>query len=231
MIHARLDYVFEFLEDLERNNTRAWMHTRVNERRFDVVQRTMRQWISMLLLDMQDIEDTRGLKAKDFQYRVWRDTRFSDDKTPCKTYLSFFIRTGGRRNENRAGYYLQIGPHGQSFIGGGVYRPDAERIARIRRAIVQDGEELNRIISQAAFKKMFGGMEPMKLKTMPRDYRTFSGAPSIAELLRHTSWVATRDLADAEVLSEHFDADIHRTFVILKPFNDWLSGALSSSEH
>jgi uncharacterized protein (TIGR02453 family) len=227
MMHAKLDYVFEFLEDLSRHNTREWMHTRVNERRFDVVQRTMLQWVAMLLLDMQDIEDTHGVRPKDCMYRVWRDTRFSDDKTPCKTYLSFLIRSGGRRNDNRAAYYLQIGPGGQSFIAGGVYMPDSERLKRIRTAIVEDGLTLHRIVQASAFRKLFGGLEKMQLKTMPRDFRKTDYSPEVRELLRCTSWVATRELSDGEVLASEFDADIIRTFAVLKPLNTWLNVAMS----
>ncbi len=225
-MHAKLDYVFEFLEDLQRNNTRAWMHTRANERRFDVVQRTMLQWVSMLLLDMQDIEDTRGLKPKDCMYRIWRDTRFSADKTPCKTYLSFLIRRGGRRNESRAAYYLQIGPDGQSFIAGGVYRPDSVQLKRIRTTIMRDGDALANITSAKVFRKLFGGLESLKLKTMPRDFKGEGVSASLRELLRHTSWIATRNLTDAEVLGKNFDATVIATFRVLKPFNDWLNFAL-----
>jgi uncharacterized protein (TIGR02453 family) len=225
-MHAKLDYVFEFLEDLQRNNTREWMHTRVNERRFDVVQRTMLQWVSMLLLDMQDIEDTRGLKPKDCMYRIWRDTRFSSDKTPCKTYLSFIIRRGGRRNENRSAYYLQIGPGGQSFIAGGVYRPDSAHLKSIRTAIVRDGRALEGILSAKNFVQQFGGLEPLKLKTMPRGFTGDGMSAPIRELLRHTSWIATRDLTDAEVLSKNFDATVIASFRVLKPLNDWFNFAL-----
>ena len=224
---AKLDYVFEFLNDLKPNNTRAWMHRRVNERRYFVVQQTMRQWISMLLLDIQDIEDTHGLRAKDCMYRIWRDTRFSADKTPCKTYLSFLIRTGGRKNENRAAYYLQIGPGGQSFIAGGVYRPDSPRLKRIRHAITVNGAHLQSIVAAKPFVKMFGGLEALKLKTMPRDFKGVGLSGDVRELLRHTSWIATRELSDTEVLSKKFDTESHRTFAILKPLNSWLNFALS----
>jgi uncharacterized protein (TIGR02453 family) len=226
-MHAKLDYVFEFLEDLSRHNTREWMHTRVNERRFDVVQRTLRQWIAMLMLDMQDIEDTHGLKPKESMYRIWRDTRFSDNKTPCKTYLSFLIRKGGRRNEDRAAYYVQIGPNGQSFIGGGVYMPDSPRLRKIREAIVRDGEMLRRIVTERSFIKMFGGLEPLKLKTRPRDFRTEEISDEVRELLRYTSFVATLEVPDAEVLSRGFDARVLEVFTVLKPLNTWLSDALA----
>ncbi len=226
-MHARLDYVFEFLEDLSRNNTRSWMHTRANERRFDVVQRTMRQWIAMLLLDMQDIEDTHGLRPKDCQYRIWRDTRFSANKTPCKTYMSFLIRTGGRRNDARAGYYVQIGPKGQSFVGGGVWAPEPDQLKKIRAAIFKRGEGLSMVLKSAAFRKTFGELEPMRLKTMPRDYRTADVQPDIRELLRYTSWVAGAELPDKDVLSADFDAKLVGLFRTLKPLNDWLNSAVS----
>ncbi len=227
-MHAKLDYVFEFLEDLSRNNSRAWIHERVNERRFEVVQKTMLQWVSMLLLDMQDIEDTRNVRAKDCMYRIWRDTRFGSDKTPCKTYLSFIIRAGGRRNEQRAAYYVQIGPNGQSFIGGGVYRPDAVSMHKIRTSLLEHGDNLHRILSSREFTKMFSSLERITLKTRPRGFRIDDVSPEVRDLLRHTSWIATRHLTDAEVLSKKFDTEILKTFRTLQPLNGWLNHALAS---
>jgi uncharacterized protein (TIGR02453 family) len=223
---SHLDFVLDFLKDLERNNTRIWMHQRAVKRRYDVVKRVFEKFISLLLLDMSDIESTRGLKAKDCIFRIWRDTRFSKDKTPCKTWLSAVIRSGGRNNDARAAYYIHIQPGGRSFIGGGIYMPDAPKLKLIRQAIIRDGKHLARIAAGKSFRKTFGDLEPLRLKTMPRDFRSVVLDEASREMIRHTSWIASRELTDKEVVHPHFYKTIVDTFATLAPMNHWLNSAL-----
>lgn len=225
-MESKLEYIFDFLADLKRNNTREWIHQRANERRYDIVQRTMEQWVSFLLMDMDDIEDTHGLKAKQCLFRIWRDTRFSKDKTPCKTYVSAAICKGGRKNPDRGVYYIQISPDNESFVGGGIYMPDGDRLKKIRKAIMTDGDALSKILKSPGFKKMFGGLESLKLKTLPRDYKNMDLAPVQRELVPYTSFVVTRKLPDRLVLSKRFDVELVKMFRVLRPLNEWLNRAL-----
>jgi len=226
-MESKLEYIFDFLSDLKRNNTREWIHRRENERRYDIVQRTMEQWVSFLLMDMDDIEDTHGLKAKQCLFRIWRDTRFSKDKTPCKTYVSAAICKGGRKNPDRAVYYIQISPGGESFVAGGIYMPDSDHLKKIRTAIMKDGERLKRILKEPKLKKTFGTLSLLKLKTLPRDYKNADLTPTQRELLPYTSFIVEQKLSDKLVLSKNFDAELVEMFRIIKPFNDWLNQALT----
>jgi uncharacterized protein (TIGR02453 family) len=225
-MESKLEYIFDFLKDLKRNNTREWIHQRANERRYDIVQRTMEQWVGFLLMDMDDVEDTHGLKAKQCLFRIWRDTRFSKDKTPCKTYVSAAICKGGRKNQDRGVYYIQLSPGGKSFVGGGVYMPDAERLRKIRKAIMRDGATLAGILKNKKFHTMLGGLEPLKLKTMPRDYKKVALSLVQRELLPYTSFIVGKELSDKEVLAKDFDTHLVKIFRTLKPLNDWLNNAL-----
>lgn len=226
-MESKLEYIFDFLADLKRNNTREWIHQRANERRYDIVQRTMDQWVSFLLMDMDDIEDTHGLKAKECLFRIWRDTRFSKDKTPCKTYVSAAICKGGRKNPDRGVYYIQISPDNESFVGGGLYMPDSDRLKKVRKAIMADGETLMRILKKPEFKKVFGNLSPYKLKTLPRDYKNVQLTPIQRELLPYTSFVIGKKLPDKLVLSKDFDTQLVEMFRLMKPLNDWLNQALT----
>lgn len=223
---SHLDYVLDFLRDLARNNTRAWMHTRANAKRYEIVKRTWEKFISLMAIDLSDFEDTRGLKPKDMIYRIWRDTRFSKDKTPCKTYLSAIICKGGRKNPNRAVYYIHLQPGGKSFIGGGVHMPDSPQLKKIRKELTYTGGELAKILKEPKFKRMFGAMEEVRLKTMPRDYRKADVAPVVRELLPYTSFVVGHNLSDKEILAKDIETKIMKIFTVLRPFNDWFNTAL-----
>lgn len=227
-MQLRLDYIFDFLKDLKRNNTRAWMHLRATEKRFEIVRRTFDQLILLVMVEMGDYEDMRGIKPRACQYRIWRDARFSTNKAPCKTYLSALIRAGGRRNENRAAYYLQLEPGGTSFIGGGVWMPDADRLRHIRAAIARDGAGLAKVLANPKFKKTFGALELLRLKTMPRDYRKAKLPAAAMALLPYTSFVVGREVSDYQVLHDHFDQTISQYFQTLRPFNEWLNRALGN---
>lgn len=226
-MESKLEYIFDFLSDLKRNNTRVWIHQRANERRYDIVQRTMEQWVSFLLMDMDDIEDTHGLKAKECLFRIWRDTRFSKDKRPCKTYVSAAICKGGRKNPDRGVYYIQISPDEESFVGGGLYMPDSDHLKKIRRAVMSDGDALFKILNTPVFKKMFGELEPLKLKTLPRDYKNATLTPIQRNLLPYTSFIVGKKLSDKLVLSKHFDIELVKVFRVMKPLNDWINQALT----
>lgn len=226
-MESKLEYIFDFLRDLKRNNTREWIHQRANERRYDIVQRTMEQWVSFLLMDMDDIEDTHGLKPKQCLFRIWRDTRFSKDKTPCKTYVSAAICKGGRKNPDRGVYYVQLSPGNESFVAGGIYMPDADRLKKIRKAIMENGDSLLRILKEPKLKKTFGDLSDLKLKTLPRDYKKADLTPTQHQLLPYTSLIVEKNLPDKLVLSKDFDAELVKMFRIMKPLNDWLNHALA----
>jgi len=152
-------------------------------------------------------------------YRIYRDVRFSKDKTPYKTNFSMYV--GRLQPLNRGGYYLQIEP-GNSFIGGGFWGPEKEDLLRIRQEIALD-DELLQIISEPNFKAYFGDMEGETLKTAPKG---FDKEHERIDLLRKKQFLFRKSFSDEEVLAPDFATKAAEGFLKLLPFFEYMSDVL-----
>ena len=160
--------------------------------------------------------------AKKAVFRIYRDTRFSKDKTPYKINIGAHLNAFANKLHDRAGYYIHIEP-GNCFLAGGAYLPPGSWIKAIRKEIDYDAASLRKIIASASFKKYFGAIEGEQLKTSPRDYP--KDHPEI-DLLKYKSFLAVHKLKDAQVLAADFDQHCVKVFKSLKPFTDYLNRAL-----
>ncbi|MCM1483708.1 MAG: DUF2461 domain-containing protein [Muribaculaceae bacterium] len=211
--------LYSFLRELKENNNRPWFaahRARFDELRalwmadLDVMIAHMGQWDSRL----------RGLTARDCAYRIYRDTRFSPDKTPYKTYFSASVSATGR-NSAYAGYYLQMGlpSYIDSGLYGGIWQPAPEVLRKLRHAMVDNIEEFEAIINAPDMVKYFPGWCGEKLRTAPKGWNR--NHPQI-ELLR------LKDIGKFHPCSEKFFTDpkwperAAELFSILKPLNDFL---------
>ena len=127
-----MDEILNFLKDLEANNTREWFDQ--NKDRYD---KTRRQFLAVAEILIHEIrkfdEEIPLLNPKDCVFRIFRDVRFSKDKSPFKSNYGCFIARGGKKS-GFAGYYLHIQP-GECFISGGIYMPSPEHLQAIRQEI------------------------------------------------------------------------------------------------
>lgn len=219
-MEPQLDTMLKFLRQLARNNNVEWFHAHRAE--YDTARAAFELFVEELILKFNRYEDLGGVQPRDCMFRINRDVRFSADKSPYKIAMAAVLARGGR-NSPRAGYYVHLEP-GKSVMGGGIYMPDAARLTKIRRAIDADPEPLRRILKNAAFKKMFGGLDDYDmLKTAPKG---FPADHSALDLLKHKHFTTTLGLTDQEVVAQDFSARVVKTFRALKPFNDWLNQAL-----
>jgi uncharacterized protein (TIGR02453 family) len=161
---------FDFLKDLKKNNEREWFLE--NKPRYLEAKQNFEGFAGNLLGGIIKFEPImKGLEVSSCVYRINRDIRFSNDKSPYKTHLGAFMVRGGRQNGDRyAGYYFHIEPGNNSMIAGGAYMPPADRLAVIREKIDEDGDKLVRILKNKDFAGMFGEIEGEKLKTAPKGY-------------------------------------------------------------
>ena len=163
-------------------------------------------------------------------FRIYRDIRFSADKSPYKTHAScwFYHRDGsqsvGREAEGSgAGFYFQIAP-GQSFVGGGVWMPPKEALGKIRDAIAERPRAFENIATDRRLKRRFGGLDDeAKLKRVPRGYLPDHPA---AEWLRFQSFVAGRRLTDAQAVNGRLVQLLEADFRLMVPLVRWLNGTL-----
>ena len=154
--------------------------------------------------------------------RIYRDTRFSKDKTPYKTSLGAHLVAQAEKPHDRAGYYIHVAP-GNTFLAGGAHLPPSPWLRAIRQEIDRDGKEFRKILDNANFKKYFGEMEGDKLKTKPKDYP--QDHPFV-ELLKYKSFLAVHKVSDEDVVAENFMKYSVQVFKALKPFDDFLNKSL-----
>ncbi len=212
----------KFLRDLKKHNNRGWFGA--NKTRYEDVKKEFDAFVNSLIREIAKFDKSvANLEVKDCVFRIYRDVRFSKDKSPYKTHFGAHIVPGGKKAElSRAGYYIHISP-GECFLAGGAHTPPSEWISAIRKEIHYNGNEMKKIISGKDFKKYFGTISGEKLSSVPRGYEKTH--PDI-ELLKHKSFLAVHDLNEKQVQSKDFLSHCTKVFKAMKPFDKFLNQSL-----
>ena len=206
----------EFLKQLKENNDRDWFAT--NKKAFETEQKLAKTFFTSVGEQLGKIDSIERIQI----FRIYRDVRFSKDKSPYKNHFSVgFTRT---KPMLRGGYYLHIEPGG-SFVGGGFWEPNAADLHRIRKEFEMDDEEIRTIITDATFKKFFGELKGEELKTAPKG---FDKTHPAIDLIRKKQFLLTRSFSDKEVLAPNFQEEVLATFQAMRPFFDYMSEVLST---
>ena len=211
--------LFNFLNDLRENNNRPWF----NEHKplYEEQLANFKSFANTLKHKMEAQDEIEGMKL----YRIYRDVRFSKDKSPYKSSFSgSFKRATALR---RGGYYFHIEP-GKTMIAGGFWGPNAEDLKRIRQEIAADDQSLRKILNSKSFKTHFGQLEGDKVKTAPKGYK--KDHPAI-DLLRHKQFLLYRYFSDEVVLSDGFVNEAATTFKAMLPFHNYMSEVLTTDEN
>ncbi len=208
---VNLKPTFDFLKALKRNNNRTWFQDHRAE--YEEASRAFEAFVGALIDELRPTEGLRGLTPKDCIFRIYRDIRFSKDKTPYKIHMGAYIAPGGRK-AMQIGYYVHVSP-GDSMIAGGLHEPDPKRLDRFRQAIVRDAGSFKKIVEAKAFREYFGEVEGEKLKSAPRGYSR--DHPEI-ELLRLKQVTVYHRFSDREMLESDIVRQTIKGFKRMKPF-------------
>ena len=212
----------QFLKELKSNNNRDWFMA--NKPRYEDARKEFEVFIDALIEQISIFDPSIGHHTgKDCIFRIYRDVRFSKDKSPYKTHMGAHITSAAKKSEihSRAGYYVHIGP-GESMLAGGAYLPQGPWIKAIRQEISYHADELRGIINGKKFKEYFGEIEGEKLKKAPKGFEP--DHPEI-ELLKYKSFLASSKVSDAKVTSKDFLAHSADVFKALFPFDQFLNRA------
>ena len=210
---------FDFLRLLRMNNNRDWFQN--NRKSYVAAKENFEIFIQNIINELTNIEPImKGLEAKTCVFRINRDIRFSNDKSPYKTNFGAFIVRGGKKNGDKyAGYYIHIEPS-KSFIAGGAYSPPAPWLSAIREKIDYEPDEFIKVISNKDFVSTFGSIAGEKLKKAPKGYP--SDHPHV-ELLKFKSYHVMHEVKDSIVLSDKYFDNVLKVLKTMKPFNDFLN--------
>jgi uncharacterized protein (TIGR02453 family) len=216
VIHASS---FQFLKELKDNNNREWFAE--HKERYQGELQKVESFTEALLRRMKQHDQIDTMSGKKALHRIYRDIRFSSDKTPYKTNWSGgFRRMGAQR---RGGYYFSFQPGGESIIAGGFWGPVPRDLKLIRDEFAFDDNPIRAILASRDIKTFFGGISGETLKTVPRGYEPNHPA---ADLVRHKQFILQRKFTDKEVLSKNFIDLAELTMRAFRPFFDYMSHAL-----
>ena len=223
------DATLRFLKALKRNNRREWFEAHRDE---------YEQHVKVPMLELIEQLDVRlalfcpeivGDRRRSM-FRIYRDIRFSNDKSPYKTNAACWLyhRDGSRAvgreaTGGGAGFYFQVAP-GESFSGGGMWMPPRQALASIRERIAEDPGAFARLVGGKAVAKRFGGMdEDAMLKRTPRGYAPDHPA---ARWLRFQSFTLGRAITDRQVVSGTLVNELEKDFRGMVPLVRWINGTL-----
>jgi uncharacterized protein (TIGR02453 family) len=208
--------VFQFLRSLKKNNDREWFLA--HKEAYAAAHEHMIAFADGLLLQMNQHDLIETPSGKKSLHRIYRDVRFSKEKTPYKTNWSGSFRRATKRL--RGGYYFHIEP-GNSFVAGGFFNPNAEDLLRIRQDIDLAAGEFRKALKKCS--KSFPELRGEQLKTAPAG---FSKEHEAIDLLRYKQFVLKHTFSDEEVLDSRFPKQINQTFKELRPFFNHMSEIL-----
>lgn len=209
---------FEFLKDLENNNDRDWFAE--NKKDYNLALNNAKELFAGINQNLELHDEIEKQKV----YRIYRDVRFSKDKTPYNP--RFAVSYSRKGKELRGGYFLQI-KSGDSFLGGGFWQPEKEDLFRIRKEFELDASEIREILAEENFIKYFGGkLEGDELKTAPKG---FDKEHESIDLIKKKGFVAVRRFTDKEVMSKNFLNEIDASFKTLRPYFNLMSDILTTN--
>lgn len=208
--------LFEFLEELKKNNNREWFAEHKKE--FTTIEKEVKMFNEAVFAGLKMHDEVDVMKM----FRIYRDVRFSANKEPYKiNFGCSFHRTKPRL---RGGYYVHLEPDA-SFLAVGFWDPEKEDLQRIRKELEMDASELIKIMDNKDFKIIWGDLVGEELKTAPKG---FDKDHLHIHLIRKKQYIFTKKFTNNEVLSEDFLTKTGESFKAVRPFFDLMSEILTT---
>ena len=158
--------LFAFLTDLKAHNDRPWFQE--HKATYDQLRAEFEEDVNFWAAELAKLDPAlAGIQARKSLFRIYRDVRFSKNKDPYKTHFSAYFTAGPSKDIDSPGYYLQLGPQGQTLIAGGLYMPDKAQLAAIRQEIDYNADRLHGILKAPDYQAYFSGLGGDRLQRPP----------------------------------------------------------------
>ncbi|MDO9000788.1 MAG: DUF2461 domain-containing protein [Bacteroidota bacterium] len=216
-----MDSIFSFLKKLETNNNRDWFEK--NKPNYLKAKEEFEAFVQEIIegISKFDKRISPDMKAKDCTFRIYKDVRFSKDKTPYKNNMGASINPGGKKSIV-PGYYFHLQPGG-NFIAGGVWMPEPEILNAIRQEIDYNSAPLLKILNSASFKKYYKGVDDEgALKTAPKGY---DKEHPLIDLLRNRHFIVSHAFTNKQISDKNAVKEIVAGFKAMYPFLHYLREA------
>ena len=220
-MHTKIEKsTLNFLRDLSQNNNREWFTAYKD--RYQNAYENMIRFADDLLAEMQKHDFLETRSGKQSLMRIYRDIRFSKDKTPYRDHFGGGFRRATRRL--RGGYYYEIGIE-KAIVVGGFFSPNKSDLLRIRQDMDVNYPEWQEVLYQDSLFKTFGPLKGKKLSTAPRGFA--KDHPAI-DLLRYKQFYLEKSFSQKEILSDEFVYIMNDGFRALRPYFDFMSYILTT---
>jgi uncharacterized protein (TIGR02453 family) len=211
---------FNFLKELSENNNRDWFGE--NKDRYIRAHENIINFADALLVEMNKHDKIETTTGKESLFRIYKDVRFSKDKTPYSCRWSGGFQRATKKL--RGGYYFHLEP-GKSFLAGGFWGPEPADIQRIRQDIALNYKDWKKLLADKTLVKTFGGIIGDQVSSAPRGYS--KDDPAI-KLLRYKQSILKHPFTDKEVYSPDFVKTVSDTFKKMRPFLNYMSDVLTT---
>jgi len=209
-----------FLKKLSKNNNRDWFNEHKNM--YLKAHNNIVAFADALLIEMNKHDHIETESGKKALFRIYRDVRFSKEKTPYNTHWSGGFKRATKKL--RGGYYFRIEP-GNSFIAGGFWGPEPDDIKRIRQDIDLNYKEWKKLLANKTLANTFGKIIGEQVGSAPRGYS--KEHPAI-DLLRYKQFILKYEFTDKEIYSPDFLKKVNDTYKKMRPFLDYMSDVLTT---
>lgn len=209
-----------FLMDLAVNNNREWFNE--NKSTYLEAKEEFENFVGVLIQQIQEFDSSiKNLNPKDCVFRIYKDTRFSKDKTPYKNHFGGYVTKDGRKGKF-GGYYIHIEPD-NSFVAGGLHNLEGPDLLKVRTAIFEDANTYKQIIEHKDFIDSFGEIRGDKLKTTPKGFpKDFENI----NLIRNKAFYVIHNISDDTVSSDDLIPTMLKAFQRMKPLNDYFNAII-----
>jgi len=212
-----------FLAGLKKNNNKPWFDA--NRAQYEAARIDFQNFIQLVIDRLQQSDlSIAGTVARNCLFRINRDIRFSNDKTPYKSNFGASIKEGGKKSP-LAGYYFHVEP-GASFAGGGLWMPDAAQLKAVRQEIDYNWDEFQSILQNKTFRQLFGDLyagEEVSLSTTPKGYE--KDHPAI-KYLKLKSFIAEVKLPDDVLTTAALHKRTIAAFEAIQPLLRFINRAI-----
>jgi uncharacterized protein (TIGR02453 family) len=216
----------QFLKALDKNNNKAWFDA--HKKQYDAAKQDFAALTQKVITQFGKKEPVIALlQPKECLFRINRDVRFSKNKAPYKNNMGASIKAGGKKSLV-AGYYIHLEPGGKSFVGGGLYMPDAAIVGKIRQEIDYNYAEFLKIVQNKKFVAQYGGLDFSEGLSLVREPKGYEKDNPAIQYLKLKSWIATCPLSDTALQDKNLAKQLTKAFEYLQPLISFLNEALEA---
>ncbi len=212
----------KFLKNLKENNDKSWMDAHredflaAKENFAEVIDKVIKQF-------GKKEEGIETLTAKDCVFRQNRDIRFSKNKSPYKSNMGAYLNKDGKKSP-LGGYYFHCEPGNKSFVGGGLWMPEAPVLKKVRQEVDYCWDEFNKILHDKKFAVQFGDLDSED--TLSREPKGYEKDNPAIKYLKLKSFVAMKPLTDEELKSTDLVKNISSAFETIQPLIRFINRAI-----